>query len=391
MDRGKFPVNTITYGDRDCRDVVYAQRLANIAGSDHHYFEINNGDWVQDYANLHLNLTEGFHSWIHAHGIQFLEQVRPLMDVNLTGFGGGQSAIDWEDLPLLYAKDDFCFNSRLFNLLSQNTTWPSLDDAEERLLYSPECSKRMVGLAYDSFVEELSHFDHLPYYQRAAYFALCNPDRRLFQNFTVFHRLAFEQRFPFYDYEYFNFVYALPPEMLYKRKLRRGIIVDRLNHLSRVPYDKDDLPVTDNEITSTLAKVGKSAKSYFNRSVPRVFPKHTTLYADYENWLRFELKDWGEEFLFSERSLGRGIFNPEFVRSLWARHQSGLEVNMIGKVAPLMTFEMFLRNFLDDGEKFNPAPLFTRQSGGLIAPWVKKGDLQLVNANLRLNLNLAEG
>jgi hypothetical protein len=33
--------------------------------------------------------------------------------------------------------------------------------------------------------------------------------------------------------------------------------------------------------------------------------------------------------------------------SLWNRHQSGLEVNMIGKIAPIMTFEMLLRKFYD--------------------------------------------
>jgi asparagine synthase (glutamine-hydrolysing) len=347
IEREKFPINTITYGDRNCRDVIYAQRMAKIAGTNHHYFEFQNGEWVKDYANLHLNLTEGFHSWIHAHGIHILDQARSLMEVNLTGFGGGQSSIDWEDPPLLYAQDDWSFNSRLYHLLSQNTTWPSLDDAEERQLYCQQISKQMVGLAYDSLLKELTKFDHLPYYQRAAYFALSNPDRRLFQYFTVFHRLAFEQRFPFYDYEYFKFVYALPPEMLYKRKLRRGIIIDRLNHLSRVPYDKDDLPLTDHEYSSILAKVSRSAKSYLNRSMPRVFPKYLTLYADYENWLRGELKGWGEELLFSPRTQARNFFNPEFVKSLWTRHQSGLEVNMIGKVAPLMTLEMFLRNFYD--------------------------------------------
>jgi asparagine synthase (glutamine-hydrolysing) len=387
IDQDKFPINTITYGDHDCRDVIYAQRLAKIAGTDHHYFEIQDSGWVRNFANLHLDLTEGFHSWIHAHGIQFLDQVRSLMDVNLTGFGGGQSAIDWEDPPLLYAHDDYCFNSRLFNLLSQNTTWPSLDDAEERQLYSPQFSNQMVGLAYDSYLEELSHFEHLPYYQRAAYFALCNPDRRLFQYFTVFHRLAFEQRFPFYDYEYFKFVYALPPEMLFKRKLRRGIIVDRLNHFSRVPYDKDNLPVSGNELAATLAKVSKSSNSRLNRLLPRIFPKHSTLYADYENWLRGDLKGWGEELLFSQRSQGRGIFNPEFVKSLWTRHQSGLEVNMIGKVAPLMTLEMFLRNFHDQGAALDHEALPVSQDGDPVESWADAEDLQIATSNQQLHLN----
>ncbi|MGB7097134.1 MAG: asparagine synthase-related protein [Anaerolineales bacterium] len=375
IDRGRFPITTVTYGKKDCRDVIYAQRIAKQIRSDHHTFEFRNGHWVKEYADQHLDLTEGFHSWIHSHGINVMDQVRPIMDLNLTGFGGGQSAIDWEDAPLLYSKDDYCFNSRLFNLLSQNTTWPSLDDAEERLLYSPKYAREMDGLAYDSFLEELALYDHLPYYQRAAYFALRNPDRRLFQYFTIFHRAAFEQRFPFYDYDYFKFVYALPPEMLFKRRLRRGVVLDRLKHLSKIPYDKDNLPITNNDLTHMVAKVGNSTKSYVNRHLAQLFPDYPTLYADYENWLRGELREWGEEILLGERSLSRGFFNPHCLRSLWNRHQSGLEVNMIGKVAPIMTFEMLMRKFIDEWESGtsskDPKPLKAAEYD----PWVIRKEL----------------
>jgi asparagine synthase (glutamine-hydrolysing) len=348
INRDKFPITTVTYGQKDCRDVVYAQRIAKIVGTDHHYFQFRDGYWVKEYSDLHLDLTEGFHSWIHAHGISIMDQVRPIMDVNLTGFGGGQSAIDWEDPPLLYSKDDECFNSRLYNLLSQNTTWPSLNDAEERLLYSPKFRGELVGMAYDSFLEELARYEDLPYYQRAAYFALCNPDRRLFQYFTVFHRSSFEQRFPFYDFNYLQFVYALPPEMLFKRKLRRGIMLKHLNHLCKIPYDKDNLPVTGNGLSYLAAKLRNSVKSNMNRYIAPMFPEYQTLYADYENWLRGELREWGEEILLGEKTVSRGYFNPSFLSSIWHRHQSGLEVNIIGKVAPIMTFEMVMRKFYDE-------------------------------------------
>jgi asparagine synthase (glutamine-hydrolysing) len=356
IDRDRYPITTVTYGNKNCRDVVYARQIAKIVGSDHQFFEFRNGYWVQQYADQHLDLTEGFHSWIHSHGISVMDQVRPVMDVNLTGFGGGQSAIDWEDPALLYSQDDVCFNSRLYNLLSQETTWPSINDAEERLLYSPKFQEEMTGLAYDSFMEELAHYDHLPYYQRAAYFALRNPDRRLFQYFTVFHRAAFEQRFPFYDYDYFQFVYALPPEMLFERRLRRGIILDRVKHLSKIPYDKDNLPVTGNKLSHMTAKARNSVKSNVNRFIAPVFGDYRTLYADYENWLRGELREWGQEILLGENTLGRGYFNPSFLKSIWHRHQSGLEVNMIGKVAPIMTFEMLMRKYFDGQEPGTEKP-----------------------------------
>jgi asparagine synthase (glutamine-hydrolysing) len=203
------------------------------------------------------------------------------------------------------------------------------------------------GLAFRSFCSESAKYDYLPYAQRAAYFALCNPDRRLFQYYTVFHRAHFEQRFPFYDYRYFEFVYALPAEMLFDRRVRRAIIFGRMRSLARIPYDKDDLPITGDRVSYAIAKLIQKSRACINRYVAPVFPEHATLYADYEHWLRNELREWGENILLGEQTLRRDIFSAEFLRSLWRRHQSGLEMHTIGKIAPIMTYEMMLRRYWD--------------------------------------------
>ncbi len=347
IEREKFPITTITYGQRGCRDVAYGQAMAAKMGTQHHYFEFPDGNWVRDFVDLHLELAEGFHSWIHAHGISILHQVRPLIDVNLTGFAG--AALDWdeEDWGLLRAPDDIAFLTHLYYLLSQKTTWPSLTDTEEHLLFSSRLSPQMQGLALDSLRAELVRYDHLPYERRAVSFARFNPDRRLFQYYTVFHRSFFEQRFPFCDYRYTEFVYGLPYEMLFNRRLRRAVILKWMRPLARIPYDKDDLPITSHEAFRKLARLAKKSRSFINRRVAPIFPSYTTLYADYENWLRNELRDWGEGILLGERTLQRDIFNAEFLHSLWRRHQSRLEVHTIGKIAPLMTYEMMLRRFHD--------------------------------------------
>ena len=340
----RFPMTTITYGLRGCRDMAYARRIATLMGTRHRYFEFRNGEWVKEYADFHLELAEGFHSWIHAHGISILEQVRPLIDVNLTGLHGAE--LNWEDLGLYQAQDDDAFTCKLFYSLSQETTWPSLNDVEERLLYSPSIASQMVGLAFDSFRAELARWDHLPYERRAMQFS-CATDRRLYQYYTVFHRSHFEQRFPFYDYRYFEFVHALPPQMLFKRRLRKAVILKRMPSLARIPYDKDNLPIKSGALAVLAAKAIQKSESYMNRHVAHLFPEYTPLYADYENWLRAELREWGENILLGERTLQRDFFSPEFLQSLWLRHQSGLEVNIIGKLAPLMTYEMMLRRFYD--------------------------------------------
>jgi asparagine synthase (glutamine-hydrolysing) len=112
IDHEHFPVASITYGHRDCRDVVYAQRIARKAGSDHYWFEFKDGEWVREWADFHLELTEGFHSWLHLHGVSTLPQARQVIDGNLTGWAldtsvGGH----WWDPQLTRAVDGVAFTS----------------------------------------------------------------------------------------------------------------------------------------------------------------------------------------------------------------------------------------------------------------------------------------
>jgi asparagine synthase (glutamine-hydrolysing) len=344
MSRNLHPITTITYGLRGCRDVIYAHKISKIMDTNHHYFELNNGKWIIDYADFHLDLTEGFHSWIHSHGISILDQVRELIQVNLTGLHGAE--INWDDEVLYGSQDNMAFASRLFQLLNQKTTWTSINGTEENFLYSPRLAPQMRNLAFNSFQSELDKYQHWSNKLKAAYFSF-SADRRLYQYYTVFHKAFIEQRFPFYDYKYFEFIHSLPPSYLFDRKLRRAVITKMNPALARVPYDKDNLPVTSRGLLRLRKKFVNKSKSNINLYVAPIFPEASTLNADYETWLREDLREWGENILLGDSSLNRGIFNPKFLRSLWQRQMSGIEVNMIGKVAPIMTYEMLMRKFVD--------------------------------------------
>lgn len=343
IDPDRCPVTTVTYGQPNCRDMLYARQIARAAGARHYAYEFPDGQWVPEFAGLHLELTEGFHSWIHAHGISILNQVRPLLDVNLTGLHGAE--LNWDNASLYEAQDDLAFACRLFEQLVQHTTWPSLNDAEERLLFSPRLAPHMRGLAFDSLRSETAKCNSLPYWQQAAFWS-CNTDRRLYQYYTVFHRSHVEQRFPFYDYRYFEFIHALPPAMLFERKLRRAVISRMTPTLASIPYDRDELPITRDGLPRAVAKLAHQGKKYIGRHIGSSVDR-PILDADYENWLRAELRAWGENLLLGKQMLQRDLFDPQFLESLWRRHQSGLEANFIGKIAPLMTLEMLLRRFYD--------------------------------------------
>ncbi len=63
------------------------------------------------------------------------------------------------------------------------------------------------------------------------------------------------------------------------------------------------------------------------------------------NWFRNEFKNIVDEYVLSERSLSRGIFNPDFVREIVRKHQAG--ENHDERIWHLLNFEIWQRQFFD--------------------------------------------
>jgi len=343
------PVVSLTYGAQNSRDVYYAKRIANTVGSDHHWFDFPDGKWVGEVADFHLDLTEGFHSWIHAHGMSTLPCARELMDVNLTGWDGGTLMGHDDNLEPLQSSpvDDMAFITRVFFMFNQKFTWPSITEEEEDLLYSDATRDQMLGRAFESFKEELSKYLLYRKDVRGEYFYIDNHCRRLTQNFVVFTRSHVEVRIPFFDYHLFDFLYSLPIQVREHRRLYRAMIQREMPQMTYIPYDHDEfLPTTQSLVRGVHAEIVKF-KRRVNRHIRKVFPERRPLYADYEAYLRTDLREWAENILYDRRTSERGIFDPIFLRSLMKRHLSGLEEWTVGKIAPLITYEMMLRRFYD--------------------------------------------
>jgi asparagine synthase (glutamine-hydrolysing) len=342
------PVATLTYGMQNCRDVNYANRIAKIAGSDHHWVDLPNGDWVREFIDFHLELTEGYHSWIHAHGISTLPLAREVMDVNLTGWGGGTvMGKRFIEPRLTSAVDDFALTTYFFYKFNQKYTWPSITEAEERLLYQQPIGKHLQGLAYDSFREELEPYLDLRPDVKSEYFYLRNHEWRLTMNILTFTRSHIEVRIPFYDYDLFDFMHSLPVDLRKDQRIFRPVMQKMLPNLTYIPYEYDEfLPTTNSFIRNSHSTVVKM-KRRFNRHFWKVFPEYYTLYADYQNYLRNDLRVWAENILYDKRTAAREIFDTAFLRTLMDRHLSKMEDATIGKLAPLITYEMMLRRYYD--------------------------------------------
>lgn len=130
--------------------------------------------------------------------------------------------------------------------------------------------------------------------------------------------------------------------------LHRAILQRETPNLALVPYEDDEMLPTSREGLRRVQGVGVRLKRRINKHVFPLFRQRSKLYADYENYLRQELRPWAEAILFDRRTEERGLFSPEYLRTLMARHVSGKEPWTLGKIAPLITLEMVFRRYFDE-------------------------------------------
>ena len=272
------------------------------------------------------------------------------MDYNLTGFfadivlGNRGFAV----APLAASlTNDTAFLTYLFWVMNQKASWPCIDAAEEQVLYGPELRPQVQGRAFDGLRTEVNRFSQFDHWRRFEYFTLWNQTGRRTHYHVVCMRSHIEVRYPFHDYSLVDFMYSLPLEMRLGSRLHIAIINHEAPELALVPRDCTDQLITDRRLVKLSHAFIQKVKHRVNRHVAPIFPETVSLYADYENWLRKDLKDWAESILFDRRTVERGIFDPKAVRALWARHLSGLEMHTIGKIAPIMSYELMLRRLYD--------------------------------------------
>ncbi|MDL1884307.1 asparagine synthetase B [Anaerolineae bacterium CFX8] len=338
------PPVTASFGQHNSRDVYYAARIARAAGSRHHWFDLPDGRWVLENVNLHLKLTEGFHSWMHMHGITMLPALREIMDYNLTGWDGGTVMGHADHINPIYNKpiDQDTVLLETYKQFLSGYTWPGLADAEERLLYTDSFGKQAIGLAFDSMRQEFARFWNFRRHYAAEYFYITNHCWRSTGNMVKTARSHLEVRSPFWDYNLIDFMYSLQPEIRRDQLMYRHIITREMPKLALIPYDKKEYLPTINAWQHSLHALSVRARRRL-----RLFPNRPTLYADYENYLRGDLRAWAENLLYDRRTQERGLWNVAFVRSLMERHLAGHEPWTIGKIAPLITFEMVMREYFD--------------------------------------------
>jgi asparagine synthase (glutamine-hydrolysing) len=342
-------VSTFTYGAPSL-DVDIATRIARKTGSPHECEALADGTWVRTSSDQYLALTDAVQSVIHAHWLATIHRIRGRADVVLTGWGGGTILGGYVDsyerdaqYRALTSEEDL--TRAMHEAFCRYLTWPGLTDEEETRLTASDGGQELRGVAFDTFRQEFGQTRHYDPSLRLDAFYMDQHERRKTLYMHVVARGFVEARAPFKDDALVSYFFSMPESLRRSPWLVRAILHRQSPALARIPYEKDGLPPHPSERLRTIYRVVRRARRVW-RDVRRQ-PPPTHLYADYEEYLRTDLRPWVEELLFRGRSLSSTWFEPAAVRALWERHLSGRELWTIGKIMPIVTIEQVMRRFFD--------------------------------------------
>jgi len=352
MVDGRIKTFSVAFDDRDANELEYARIVARAFNTDHHEITITPEQFFEALPKLvwHEDEPIGFIASVPLYFVSKLaqEHVKVVLtgegsDEILAGYGRYEKAIKllsygerYESVTPSFLRSavrggvatlpaaigrklDRTFLTResdIENLFFDNFgVFPKAMQVE---MFTPETRSRIADA--DPYVlqrsllaktDAVDVLDKLLYADTKTYL-----HELLMKQDQMSMAASIESRVPFLDHKLVEFSARMPREM----KLRGGITKWILREAMKGILPREILE---------RPKMG--------------FP------VPIGNWFRGSFKHIVDEYVLGERAMSRGLFAPEFVRSLVARHNAGENHNE--RLWTLLNFEIWQRTFIDgEGE-----------------------------------------
>jgi len=172
--------------------------------------------------------------------------------------------------------------------------------------------------------------------------------------FAVFkYKELFNYYCPFLDNDLIDFMCTISPEMRYNQKLYRTMLIKKYPELFELPTKNNlGLKLNSNKVYSFFKKCNFFFKDEINKISTLILRRNLYSnklknYHDYDDLLRRnkEYKEYIRSMLSKVEK--REYFNEDFIEIIWKLHMKGIK-NYSIIFGLLVTFELFLQNFIDE-------------------------------------------
>ncbi|MDP8257487.1 MAG: asparagine synthase-related protein [Candidatus Alcyoniella australis] len=313
LQRSGREFDSFTYGIPGCRDMVWGAELAALTGGRHHRFPLENGRWIVEHAQGFIAATEGIVQPFHSHGISVYPAASELIDVHLSGHGGGAFlGLDTSDQGL-YAENDPQQKREKLDALFRLRLCKGFSQADYQRLFTPEAYAQLDGLYGRSFGRELDRFIALPSELMVDGLTLNSRFRKFFSYLMAAERDFYELRCPFMDYNLIDYVCSLPFEIRAGRRLQIGMISQKFPNLAKVPWQGSGSSLGEGNAWDRLRnRLRLSADRLLGDTIPALrLP--TEPGRNYPQWAFADCTDWMRRIFGSERLRHRGILNADYL------------------------------------------------------------------------------
>jgi len=341
---------TYTIGSEGSRDVAIGRMVARRLRTDHREVVLD-PEACPLRAKLGVYLTDGMFPALDTHILHVAEEIPAGVQVTLDGtssFDGMYSRVD----PLIHRvapgrygvmqQLDWVFTQPLFDLQGRLTSVDLfsrgfLGQARE----SYEASRReLVAGIPEGLTDPFDRVDYLEQTQRVRRYNVLG---------TVLLRNYTEVRHPFFHPELIELIETVPPGLRAKEKPISGMLAQRYApELEGVPYERTGLR-PDASLTRIL---GSYAAKLFRKGLQKAFPgakaRKRGVAIDYPRWLaeNAEMQAFFRDTLVSDRSLERGYFDPDVLKSLVENQIAG-RAGRLPLLNRLASLELWHRYFLE--------------------------------------------
>jgi asparagine synthase (glutamine-hydrolysing) len=341
------PIKTFSVGfaEREANEFEYARIVAKAFKTDHHEITITPKQFFAELPKLiwHEDEPIGFDSSIPLYFVSKLAQQH--VKVVLTGEGADENLAGYGR----YAKT--------LQLLNYGEKYESIVPSFARSFIKTGASA-VGGKLARTFLTRESDIENL-FFDNFSIFGKAQQEK-LFSDETK-ERIA-EQNPYFYQNEWLaktdaeeildKLLYADIKTYLHELLMKQDQMSMAASIESRVPFLDHKLVEFTAKMPTRMKLRGRDTKWILREAMKGILPEEILnrpkmgFPVPMESWLKNEFNSFVNEYVLSERVLNRGIFNPDFVRELTAKHNKGED--HANQLFRLINFEMWYRIFIEN-------------------------------------------
>ncbi len=344
------PIKTfsVAFNEREANELEYARLIAEKYRTDHHEIVITPEQFFAELPNLvwHEDEPLGFIASVPLYFVSKLAQQH--VKVVLTGEGSDEIMAGYgryqKALALLNYGEKYESFTPGFLREAVKTGVATLPGALNRKL-------KRTFLALDADIENL-YFDNFAIFTKAMQQKLLTGEAKAriadANPYSSLHAwLAETDAEELLD----KLLYADTKTYLHELLMKQDQMSMAASIESRVPFLDHKLVEYTAKLPADLKLRGKTTKWILREAMKGILPdeiltrKKMGFPVPVGSWFRHGFKHVIDEYVLSERSLSRGIFNADFVRGIVAQHNAG--ENHDERLWFLLNFEIWQRRFID--------------------------------------------